>query len=285
MLAPGQWLLRGMLLIAATVPAAAQDTLTELRAGGSVRIAVADEEPYGYRNAEGEITGEAAEIARAILQRLAPGAGIEWTVTPFGSLIDGLREERFDIVAAGMFITPERCQLVAFSDPTYVVGEAFVVQAGNPLGLTNYYSIAENEQVRIGLLAGTVEYNYAYVAGIPAERGLIYTTFAEATEALLAGEIDAIGVTALTANALADDHPELAATEQFFPVVDGQAIRGYGAFAFRPSDQALVEAFNTVLDDYLGSEAHWQTVEPFGFGPDMLPERSASELCQGAQEG
>lgn len=260
--------------------ALAQDTLERILEQGRVTVAAADERPYGYRNADGEIVGEAPAIAREILSRINPDIEIEWTITEFGQLIPGLQSGQFDIAAAGMFITPERCRQVAFSNPTYVVGEAFVVREGNPLNLTNYWSIAENEQARVALLSGTVEYNYAMVTGIPAERGLIYFTFREAAEAVLAGEVDAVGVTALTARDLAEDYDGLAATTQFYPELDGEEVKGYGGFTFRREDTALVEAFNRELADFLGSEEHLALIEPYGFGADMLPDRTTTELCR-----
>ena len=49
-----------------------------------------------------------------------PGARVE--------IVDGPDAGRFDIIAAGMYVTPERCRQVAFSEPTYAVGEGFVVE-------------------------------------------------------------------------------------------------------------------------------------------------------------
>ena len=264
-------------------PAGAQNTLDRVREKGVVRIAVADEAPYGYRDEAGEISGEGPAIARKVLAMIDPDIDIDWTVTEFGKLIQGLQNNQFDIVAAGMFITKERCQEVAFSNPTYIVGEAFVVKAGNPKNLSDYDSVSQHADAKVGLVSGTVEYNYAVVAGIPAERALLYFTLPEALAALHAGEIDAIGVTTLTARALVNKTPDagLTTTEQFYPVVDGVVTRGYGAFAFRKADQDLVEAFNTQLAPFIGSDEHWSIVERFGFGPDMAPDKTATELCSG----
>ena len=263
--------------------AAAQSTLDKIREQGLVRIAVADEAPYGYRDETGEITGEGPAIAGKVLAMIDADIEIEWTVTEFGKLIQGLKDNQFDIAAAGMFITKERCQEVAFSNPTYVVGEAFVVKAGNPKNLSDYEAVSQHADATVGLISGTVEYNYAVVAGIPAERALLYFTLPEAMDALQSGEIDAIGVTTLTARALVDQAAagDIASTEQFYPVVDGVVTRGYGAFAFRKADQALVDAFNTHLATFIGSDEHWSSVKAFGFGPDMGPDKTAAELCSG----
>lgn len=269
------------LLVFGATAGHAQTTLERIQADDQVRIAIADEAPYGYRDPAGEVTGEAPSIARAVLTRIDPEIEIEWVSTDFGDLIPGLKEGRFDIAAAGMFITPERCAQVSFSDPTYVVGEAFAVQAGNPKGVTDYAMISADPEARVGLIAGTVEYNYALVTGIPADRALLYRNFEKAIEALKAGEVDAVGMTALTAQDIAAREPALAATAQFFPSLDGVVTKGYGGYAFRQEDTALRDAFNAELAALLGSDAHWALVEPFGFGPEMAPDASADDLCEG----
>ena len=275
-------LIAALLLGAALLgqPALAQSTLERIRETHAVKVAIAGEEPYGYRGPDGEVTGEAPAIARAVLEQIDPEIAIEWVEVEFGQLIPGLQVGEFDIAAAGMFITPERCQAVAFSQPTYVVGEAFAVKQGNPKNLTSYVVISDHPDARVGLIAGTVEYNYALVTGIPADRAPLYRNFDKAIEALKAGEVDAVGLTTLSAQALVDGAPELAATPQFFPTLDGVEVKGYGGFAFRQDDQELRAAFDAELGKLLGSDAHWALVERFGFRPDMAPDKTTAELCQ-----
>ena len=62
-------------------------------------------------------------------------------LTEFGSLIPGLKAGRFDIIAAGMFVNPTRCEEIAFSEPSYGIGQAMLVPAGNPKGIKDYASI------------------------------------------------------------------------------------------------------------------------------------------------
>jgi polar amino acid transport system substrate-binding protein len=262
-------------------PAVAQSTLERIKENDKVTVAIAGEAPYGYRDASGEVTGEAPEIARAVLERIDPAIEIEWVETEFGQLIPGLQAGEFDIAAAGMFITPERCDAVAFSNPTYVVGEAFAVKEGNPKQLTSYVAISDHADARVGLIVGTVEPNYALVTGIPAERAPLYRSFEQAIEALKAGEVDAVGLTTLSTQSLVDRESGLEATPQFFPTIDGAVVRGYGGFAFRQEDRDLVEAFNAELGGWLGTDEHWSLVEPFGFGPDMAPDMTTAKLCPG----
>jgi polar amino acid transport system substrate-binding protein len=270
----------GLLVALLLAGGAHAQTLERIRATGKAVVAIADEAPYGYRDA-GRVTGEAPEIARRVLAEIAPEAEIEWVSVDFGQLIPQLRDGSIDVAAAGMFITPARCAEVAFSDPTYLIGEAFAVAAGNPTGITDYVSISNDPDAKVGLIAGTVEYNYALVTGIPADRALLYRSFAKAIEGLKEGEVDAVGLTTLSAQSMARDDPALDATAQFFPSLDGVVTRGYGGFAFRQEDQDLVEAFNTELDSLIGSDAHLALVAPLGFSPDMLPDQRAEELCRG----
>lgn len=280
------WLGLGALLPLSTLlsgtVASAQSTLERIRDNGKVVVAIAGEAPFGYRDSDGEITGEAPEIAQMVLERISPDVEIELVTVDFGQLIPRLQDGSIDVAAAGMFVTPDRCARVAFSNPTYVVGEAFAVAAGNPKGITDYVSISNDPNARVGLIAGTVEYNYALVTGIPAERALLYRNFEKALEALKEGEVDAIGLTSLSAQSMAQGDSEVEATAQFFPSLDGQVTKGYGGFAFRQEDQDLVEAFDAELAEFIGSEEHLALIEPFGFTADMLPDQSADELCRGS---
>src|SRR3546814_1976376 len=65
-----------------------------------------------------------------------------------------------------MFITPARCKEVAFSEPSYGIGQAFLVKEGNPQSLKDYAPIAENEDLKLAVMAGAVEVGYAKKAGV-----------------------------------------------------------------------------------------------------------------------
>lgn len=281
------WLSRaavmGVGLFAVCMAAQGQGTLERIKDENVMKAAVANERPYGYVDENGHLTGESPTIAREILSRIDPEIHLEGVVTNWGDLIPRVRGGDVDVITAGMFITPERCKLVAFSNPTYVVGEAFLVKRGNPQGITDYLSISQNPDARVGLISGTVEYNYAVEVAIPAERALLYTSFDKAVQALQEGKIDAVGLTALTVRSYVRrlDDPSLESTPQFFPVLDGEVTKGYGAFAFRKEDTELVDAFNRHLADFIGSAEHWALVDKFGFLPDMKPDKTAEELCEG----
>jgi len=260
-------------------------TLERVRRAGVIRVGYANEAPHAYLDPEaGRLTGEAPEIARVVLGDLGVGE-VEGVLTEFGSLIPGLQAGRFDVIAAGMYVLPERCRQVAFSNPTYSVGEAFLVRAGNPLGLHSYADVAAHESARLGVVAGTVERGHAIAAGVPEERLVLLPDGPSAVAAVETGRVDAYGGTALTVQDLLDkaDNGELERAAPFDdPVANGHPVRGYGAFAFRKADVALREAFDARLATFLGTPEHRALVRPFGFTErEAAGDVTAAELCAG----
>jgi polar amino acid transport system substrate-binding protein len=261
--------------------AQAQDLLEEATASGSITVGIANEAPYGYMTPEGELTGEAPEIAKVILAKMGI-EDVEAVVTEFGSLIPGLQAGRFDIVAAGMFITPTRCEQVAFSEPTYGIGQAFLVAEGNPKDLQTYEDVRENADSTLAVMAGAIERTYARDSEVPDDQVMVVPDTAAGTAAVQAGRADAFALTSLSIRRLADSADGVEMAEPFGDV-GGASVVGHGGFAFRPEDQAFLEEFNKQLADFIGTEEHLALVAPFGWTEDELPTMTTEELC--AQEG
>lgn len=273
------------IVISYRVSSADLDTLQKAKSEGVVRIGYANEAPYAYLDiVSGHVTGESPEIARIILSRMGIHH-IESTLTEFGSLIPGLQAGRFDIIAAGMYILPERCQQISFSDPSYSTGEALIVRKGNPRHLHGYADIMHQSATRLGVVAGTVEAQYATDAGIHSGQILIFPDNPSGVEGLMAGRIDAFAASEPTARNLTikatTDSVELAHPLEPL-VIHGRLVRGYGAFGFRKADQDFVVAFNHQLHTFIGTPEHQALVRPFGFGARQLPgNATASQLCDG----
>lgn len=148
-----------------TLTVFAETTLEKARQQGYIRVGFANEAPFGYATPDGKLTGEAPEVAKAVLARMGI-AEIDGVLTEFGSLIPGLKAGRFDIIAAGMFITPKRCKQVSFSEPSYGIGQAFLVSEGNPKRLKTYADVAQQSDVKLAVMAGAIERDYAKKAGV-----------------------------------------------------------------------------------------------------------------------
>jgi polar amino acid transport system substrate-binding protein len=256
------------------------DALARAQQQGVLRVGYANEAPFAYLDpATGMVTGEAVEVMRAVAQRLGI-ARVEGVLVEFGSLIPALHAGRFDAIAAGMYITPPRADQVAFTMPTYVVGEGFLVRKGNPLRLHGYADVVAHATARLGVVAGTVEHGHARALGVPEARIVVFPDNASGVAGVRAGRADALALTSLTVRDLlrrgADAGLERA--DPFTdPVIDGRPARGYGAFAVRPADQALRAALDRELSVFLGTPAHQALVERFGFGPEHLPRGATVE--------
>jgi polar amino acid transport system substrate-binding protein len=256
-------------------------TLERIKDSGVVRVGFAGEAPYGFKK-DGKLTGQAPALHREIFSRLGVET-LEGTLTDFGQLIPGLNADRFDVVSAGMFITPERCANAAFSEPTYVATAALMVPAGNPKGLSDFASLAE-AGVQVGVLQGAVEEGYATANGVDPGKISTLGTQQDALDALLAGRIDVIALTSISLRWLARTNPdaEVEVTDSFVPVVDGEEQVGAGGAVFRSEDADLRDAFNAELAKVLADpELYTSLVGEFGFTEAEIPPEDVTteSLC------
>lgn len=267
----------GAAALAMTGAALAQSTLEEARENGFIRVGFANEAPYGFATPDGKLTGEAPEVAKAVLAKLGIEQ-VDGVLTEFGSLIPGLKAGRFDIIAAGMFITPARCKEVQFSEPSYGIGQAFLVKEGNPMSIADYSSIAGNGDLKLAVMAGAVEGGYAKDAGVGMDQLVILPDQSSLVKAVQADRANAAALTALSIADMAQKNTGVESTEPFGEVA-GKSVKGHGGFAFRMEDKDLYEAFNEELKKFIGSEEHIALVTPFGFGKGYLPNLTTAELC------
>lgn len=256
------------------LPRLVDHSLERLRAEGVIRIGYAVEPPFAYVAGNGEVTGEAPEVARRIAARLGIPR-VVWVQTGFAELIDGLDDGRYDAVAAGMFVTPARSARVLFSEPTFRVRQSLLVRRGNPHGLHSYEQIVAQDSLRIAVLSGAVEESLLLAMGLPESRLLRVPDASTGQAAVEAGIADGLALSSPTIRWMTRDpdaasRVELASPFEAPRVASARSL-GYGAVAFRLSDRALRDAWNVALRDFVGSAEHRALVEPFGFGDDEMP--------------
>lgn len=262
---------------------ASETTLERAQREGYVRVGFANENPYAFARPDGTLSGEAVEVARAVFNNL----GIEemdGVLTEFGSLIPGLQAGRFDVITAGMYITPVRCEQVLFADPEYKIGEALIVEADNPLDLHSYEDIADNPNVRIGTGSGYLEYDYLLGVGVPESQIVTFPDDPSGVAGLQAGQIDVWTGTAPTLISLVEttNDPGIELAEPFTdPVVEGESVVSYGGAAFRMADEDFRDAFNDELQKLKDSGELLDLIGQFeGFSELSLPgDVTAAELC------
>lgn len=262
--------------------AGAGGTLERVRQAGTITVGIANEAPYGFTDADGTVTGESVEVARAVLSRLGIGE-INAVTVDFGALISGLTLSRqFDMVTAGMFITPERCGQAAFSIPDYTAPTAFLVPAGNPNGIATFDDVASGGRT-LAVLSGAVEQGYATDSGVPEGQLTVLADQNALLQAVTTGRVDAAALTNISLNDLVSRNPDagVEVTSGFFPTIDGEEIVSAGGFVFRPGDDDILDAFNTELAAIQQSGEWLDIVTPFGFTEDNLPgpDVTTESLC------
>ena len=169
-------------------------SLQKAKEQGVIKVGFANEKPYAYRTEDGKVTGEAVEIARHVFKQMGIEK-IEPVLTDFGQLIPGLKAKRFDAITAGMYITPERCQEVAFANPEYQIGEALAVKKGNPKNLHSYEDIADNPDVSVAVMQGAIEKQYLKQVGVKESQIKTVQDQPAALAMLKTGRVDAITMT------------------------------------------------------------------------------------------
>ncbi|MFF5024952.1 ectoine/hydroxyectoine ABC transporter substrate-binding protein EhuB [Streptomyces collinus] len=255
------------------------DLLDRLRAQGVVRLGIAGEIPFGYIDRDGRLTGEAPELAKTVFKRLGV-ARVQPVPTEFGSLIPGLNSQQFDVVAAGMYVNAERCRQVIFADPDYQMLDAFIVRKGNPKGLHSYRDVVA-KKAKFATGTGYAEIQYAVDAGYKESDILIVPDQVAGLNAVEAGRVDVFAGTALTVREVARRSGKAEATKPFAPLVKGKPHVDGGAFAFRPTETRLRDAFNVELRKLKKSGELFRILRPFGFTEAEMTDMTAKELCRG----
>lgn len=232
------------------------------RRQGFLRIGMAGEAPHGQLDPDGQAQGAAPAVAREVLCRLGVPT-VEARVVDFGALPAALDADRFDMIAAGMFITSARAKAVLFTDPYFCEGTALAVPRGNPLELDDFASVAVTG-ARLGVLRGAVEGEHALAAGVRPVQIAQFEGTTDLFAAVRAGHVDAVALAEASVWEQTDGDTALVARPPFVPVVDGVEQRGCGAFAFRLGDTELRNRFNDVLQQ-LKQEGLLPLLAPYGF--------------------
>ncbi len=270
-------------LAAMSAGAASAVTLKEIKDRGYIRIALANEIPYGYMDPSGEAKGAGPDVAKAIVKELGiDPANIQWVVTNFSSLIPGLQANRFDMTAAEMAIRPERCQKVAYSDPNSSYGEGLLVPKGDPKGVHTYADFKKSG-MKVAVMAGADQLSMMQKLGVPESNIVTIASNADAISTVSTGRADAYAATGLTASELAKKSDKVTLASGFKdPVIDGKEARSWGGFNFNSDSTDLRDAFNAKLDAFKKTDAWKKILSGYGFTPEDIAgstEKTTKELC------
>ena len=117
-----------------SAPAENAETDTATEAPLNIKIATESSyKPFSYTDADGKLIGYEIELVDALCAQMK--AECEVISQDWDGLIPGLNAQKFDAAIAGMSITPERKEVVDFSDPYFHSGIILIGKKGDDLSV------------------------------------------------------------------------------------------------------------------------------------------------------
>jgi polar amino acid transport system substrate-binding protein len=199
--------------------------------------------PYVVDDAPENKQGFEAAVAWAVAEQMGFGDdSVTWVRTTFDEAIQP-GTKNFDFNLQQYSISPERAEVVSFSDPYYSTNQAIVALDGSPAeGAT---SIDDLKDVRFGVQAGTTSLEFATEVIQPDSEVQVYNDNAAAKAALEADQIDAIVADLPTALYISAVEIEGSSVVGQFPLEAGGQSDQFGMVFEK--DNPLVECVNLAL--------------------------------------
>jgi polar amino acid transport system substrate-binding protein len=170
------------------------DTLPDLAGRSIVAVTANDYTPLNFVDKKtGEGIGWEYDAINEIGKRL--NAKIEWKITSWDTMIEGVRQGLYDVGMDGISITDERKQQIDFTDP-YMNSQQFMLVRADEGRFTDAKSLGAGDFL-IGAQSGTTNFYTALdVTGTddknPSPKIKLFDTFGATVQALKAGDVDAV---------------------------------------------------------------------------------------------
>jgi len=241
--------------------------------GEPVRMVIGNEPPYTKLLPNGDVTGAEPDVAKAVLKQMGI-TNVEAITSGYDAMIPGLDADRWDMVAAGLFMNKSRCADVLYSSPVIVSTESLAVPSGNPMGLSTLNDVQSNKDVKVAVLSGSFELKTALSLDIPQSQLPTYNLAPDAMQALDDGRVDAVLLPTLT---LQDLKTKLKGFE-VSPPLDEFPTTGSGE-AFRKSDQDFFDKYNKKLEAFKETSEFDKILAKWGFSGAAARDATTKELC------
>ncbi len=257
--------------------------LEELQEKGEIKVGFANEKPYAYEE-DGELKGAAVEIAKTVLKNLGIEK-VDGQLSEFGNLVPGLTAGKFDVITAGMAITPDRCENVAFGEPEIQYGEGLIVQSDNPMDLHSYKDVATNPDIKIAVMSGATEIDFLLREGVDDSQIMRVPDIPASFSAVESGRADATTGTEMTIKMALEssNNDKLEFVNDFQqPEIEGNP--SFGAAAFRIDDKEFRDAYNEELAKLKENGEIGPLIEISGFSEEMNVvdlDLTTASICSG----
>lgn len=159
------------------------DLLSQIKARGEIIVATEGTwAPFTYHDENDELVGYDVEVAKAVADKL--GVTATFVEGEFDGLLAGVEGGRYDMVANGVNVTPERAEAYSFSDPYLYDSTVVIVR-------DDYDEIHSMEDLAGKTTANTITSTYAMLAEEYGATTQGVDDFAQTIELLKGGRIDA----------------------------------------------------------------------------------------------
>lgn len=246
----------------------------ELIAQGYADIGLVQQPPFSGITPEGDPEGLCPTLVAEALTAMGVPE-VEMVAAEYADMIPGLQSDRWDIAAACLRITPERCAEVIFSDPVNANPFSFAVLPGNPDGITAVADLVADPDLTVGLQTGSSEIQRLLDLGVQENQIVEFPDVRSSVEGLTAGRVNAALTATIAFDELGEpDGYELTDTAPDIPL-------NPSGVAFRPSDEGLRDAFNAQLAAMKDSGKFAEISDGLGFIPSAVEGQSTEALCAG----
>lgn len=228
------------------VPAASSVQAQEINKDEGVIIGFDDTfAPFGFKNTDGEHVGFDLDLAEEILGRLE----VDYTFQPIDWSMKEteLNTGNIDMIWNGYSVTPQREEIVQFSDPYIKNRQVIIVKADGDIQTKADFAgkfIATQEQsASYEAIMNDTEFAESIDGGQP----VTYPTFVEVFSDLNNERVDGIVVDELLATYFLEQN---GSADDYRILEDNFGEEDY-AVGFRKDDAAFVEEFNAVLAEII----------------------------------
>ncbi|RVI61358.1 ectoine/hydroxyectoine ABC transporter substrate-binding protein EhuB [Sinorhizobium meliloti] len=257
-------------------PAIAKAEMLDDAKENGVTIAVANEPPYMQINPDGTPGGWGPEMDAAVLKE-AGVAKFSGQLMEYGAMIPALQSNRADLASSGaLYIKPERCEAVLFSDPVSCSGESLIMAAALREKVKTYDDVAK-QGLKIGVCGGCTEQKLALEAGVKEDSVVVFPDGASGLKLLEDGRIDVFANdSATTANLFKRLDPA------DWHYVRIENIRSCGGAAFNKNSAELRDAYNDGLRRIRANGTYMKIMKKYGLQEDArdIEKTSTQQLCE-----
>ena len=188
--------------------------------------------PFGILDKDNKPTGSEVETARQLAKDL--GVELELVQVTGPQRIPALLSDRADLAISSLSITAERAKSVWFASPH----GALSIVIGGPKRV-NIKSAADMAGKKIGMTRATLEEQVVPKVAPPGTNIVFFDEHAATQQALLTGQVDAIGGAAFMINDLSKKVPDKGIEPKF------TVTTAYYAVAVKPGNFDLLQWVNT----------------------------------------